>query len=70
MRCGYSLEAPQQTTSNKYQQHMFLWINKNIINIFNEKKAICLALCTKNEPEHDKTNNKTCVINKDSDQPV
>ena len=23
--CGYSLEAPQQGTSNEYPQRMFLW---------------------------------------------
>ena len=26
--CGYSLEAPQQGTSNEYPQHTFLWHQK------------------------------------------
>ena len=29
--CGYSLEAPRQSASNEYQQHMFSWRNKKML---------------------------------------
>ena len=32
--CRYSLEVPQRGASNKYPQHMFSWINKNIYICF------------------------------------
>ena len=43
--CGYSLEVPQQGTSNEYPQHMFLWRNKKDISIFRVKKVPYLLLC-------------------------
>ena len=36
--CGYSLEAPWQSTSNEYQQHMLLLRNKKNISTFWLKK--------------------------------
>ena len=36
--CGYSLEVPQQGTSNEYPQHMFYIRNKKNINSFGLKK--------------------------------
>ena len=35
--CGYSLEVPQGSTSNEYQQHMFLLRNKKNITSFWEE---------------------------------
>ena len=43
--CGYSLEAPQQGTSNEYPQHMFSWKNKKYWYFWLEKKMPYLVLC-------------------------
>ena len=52
--CGYSLEVPQQGTSNEYPQHMFPWRNKTNINTFWLKKKCLLWNCeteTKLQPD-------------------
>ena len=42
--CGYSLEAPHWGASNEYPQQMFSLRNKNVISIFQMKKAPYLLL--------------------------
>ena len=41
--CGYSLEVPQQGTSNEYTQRMFLQRNKNLFSEKTKKKTMTFS---------------------------
>ena len=57
--CGYSLEAPYQGAFNEYPQHMFLWGNKENINIFVHRKNAFLEISV-----HSTTINLTTIQRK------
>ena len=80
--CRYSLELPNEGTSNEYPQHIiFLLLHKNLCCGYSSEvphwgaskeypQYIFLQRNKKNKPVHDKTYDMTHATNEDSDQPA